>query len=138
MGFSWACTTTAWVHSPNPGQHRKLGLNANTSRDAEAVYVAAKGGYQVQATVMHDVIATLNIAIPKAFKCRTTAVGSTLIGASAYHSNHDPRAILLALSATYSIPSPVKHIANDTAFTAPWNTTESIETTLKGLKTVTY
>ena len=30
-------SVTAWVHSPNPGQHRPLGLAAQATRDAEAV-----------------------------------------------------------------------------------------------------
>ena len=52
-------TPTAWVHSPNPGQHRELGLNANVTRDAEAEYVAAKAAYQAQATVTRAIIAAL-------------------------------------------------------------------------------
>lgn len=41
-------SATAWVHSPNPGQHRPLGLNAADTRDAEAVYLAEKSAYQAQ------------------------------------------------------------------------------------------
>lgn len=59
---------TAWVHSPNPGQHRPLGLAAQATLDAEAVYLAKKLAYQAQATVMGAIIAALNIAVPKAFR----------------------------------------------------------------------
>lgn len=121
-------SATPWTHSPNPGQHRQLGLNAGDTRDAEAVYAAEKAAYQAQATVTRAIIAALNIAVPKAFKRGTTAVGGTLIGAAAYRSNHDPRAILLALRTTYGVPSPAERNANDAAFAAPWQTTEPIET----------
>ena len=120
-------SATAWVNSPNPGQHRQLGLNAGDTRDAEAVYLAEKAAYQAQATVTRAIIAALNIAVPKAFKRGTTAVGGALIGAAAYRSNHDPRAILLALRTTYGIPSPAERNANDAAFAAPWNTADPIE-----------
>jgi len=121
-------SVTAWVHAPNPGQHRQLGLAAQATRDAEAVYLAEKSAYQAQATVTRAIIAALNIAVPKAFRRGTTAVGTALIGAAAYRSNHDPRAILLALRTTYGIPSPAERNANDAAFSAPWNTSEPIET----------
>ena len=121
-------SVTAWVHSPNPGQHRPLGLAAQATRDAEAVYLAEKSAYQAQATVTRAIIAALNVAVPKAFRRGTTAVGGALIGAAAYRSNHDPRAILLALRTTYGIPSPAERNANDAAFSAPWNTNEPIET----------
>lgn len=121
-------SATAWVHSPNPGQHRQLGLNAGDTRDAEAVYLAEKAAYQAQATVTRAIITALNIAVPKAFKRGTTAVGGALIGSAAYRSNHDPRAILLALRTTYGIPSPAERNANDALFSAPWNTAEPIET----------
>ena len=120
-------SVTAWVHAPNPGQHRQLGLAAQATRDAEAVYLAEKSAYQAQATVTRAIIAALNIAVPKAFRRGTTAVGTALIGAAAYRSNHDPRAILLALRTTYGIPSPAERNANDAAFSAPWNTSEPIE-----------
>ena len=119
---------TAWVHSPNPGQHRPLGLAAQATRDAEAVYLAEKSAYQAQATVTRAIIAALNVAVPKAFRRGTTAVGGALIGAAAYRSNMDPRAILLALRTTYGVPSPAERNANDAAFAAPWNTNEPIET----------
>lgn len=121
-------STTPWVPSPNPGQHRPLGLNAGDTRDAEAVYLAEKSAYQAQATVTRAIIAALNLAVPKAFKRSTTTVGGALIGAAAYRSNHDPRAILLALRTTYGIPSPAERNANDALFSAPWNTAEPIET----------
>ena len=121
-------SVSAWIHSPNPGQHRTLGLAAQATRDAEAVYLAEKSAYQAQATVTRATIAALNIAVPKAFRRGTTAVGTALIGAAAYRSNHDPRAILLALRTTYGIPSPAERNANDAAFSAPWNTSEPIET----------
>ena len=60
-------SVTAWVHLPNPGQHRPLG-----------------------ATVTRAIIAALNVAVPKAFRRGTTAVGGALIGAAAYRSNHNP------------------------------------------------
>jgi hypothetical protein len=121
-------SVTPWVHSPNPGQHRPLGLAAGPTRDAEAVYLAEKSAYQAQATVTRAIIAALNVAVPKAFRRGATAVGGALIGAAAYRSNHDPRAILLALRTTYGIPSPAERNANDAAFAAPWNTSEPIET----------
>ena len=74
------------------------------------------------------IIAALNVAVPKAFKRGTTAVGGALIGASAYHSNHDPRTILLSLRTTYGIPLPAERNANEALFSAPWNTMEPIET----------
>jgi len=81
---------TAWTHSPNPGQHRPLRLAAQCTRDAEAVYLEEKLAYQAQATVMRAIIVALNVAVPKAFRRGTTAVGGALIGAAAYRSNHDP------------------------------------------------
>jgi hypothetical protein len=116
------------VHSPNPGQHRTLGLAAAATRDAEAIYAAAKTAYQAQATVTRAIIAALNIAVPKAFRRGTNAGGAAIVGSGAYRSNHDPRAILLALRATYGIPSPAERNANEALFTAPWNTAEPIET----------
>lgn len=118
---------TPWVHSPNPGQHRTLGLAAAATRDAEAIYAAAKTAYQAQATVTRAIIAALNIAVPKAFRRGTNAGGAAIVGSGAYRSNHDPRAILLALRATYGIPSPAERNANEALFTAPWNTAEPIE-----------
>ena len=44
-------SATPWVHSPNPGLHRQLGLNAGETRDTEALYNAEKAAYQAQATV---------------------------------------------------------------------------------------
>lgn len=117
----------AWVHSPNPRQHCQLGLNANASRDATAVYFGENLGYQAQATVTRAIIAALNVAVPKAFECGTTIVGDALIGAAAYCSNHDPWAILLALHITCDVPSLAKPNANDVEFTAPWNTAKPIE-----------
>jgi hypothetical protein len=121
-------SVTPWVHSPNPGQHRPLGLAAGPTRDAKAVYLAEKSAYQAQATVTRAIIAALNVAVPKAFRRGATAVGGALIGAAAYRSNHDPRTILLALRTMYGIPSPAERNANDAAFAAPWNTSEPIET----------
>ena len=118
----------AWVNSPNPGQHRQLGLNAGDTRNTEAVYMAEKAAYQAQATVTQAIIAAFNISIPKAFKRGTTVVGGALIGAAAYRSNHDPCAILLALHTSYGIPSPAERNANNAAFAAPWNTAEPIKT----------
>ena len=117
-----------WTNAPNPGQHRQLGLNAAETRDAEATYIAAKAAYQAQATVTRAIIAALNVAVPRAFRRGTTAAGGTLIGTAAYRSNHDPRAILLALRTTYGNPSPAERNANDAQFAAPWNTAEPIET----------
>jgi hypothetical protein len=49
-------SATPWVHSPNPGQHRQLGLAAGPTRDAEAIYAAEKAAYQAQATVTRAII----------------------------------------------------------------------------------
>ena len=119
---------TPWVHSPNPGQHRPLGLAAGPTRDAEAIYAAEKAAYQAQATVTRAVIAALNVAVPKAFRRGTNAVGGAIVGSAAYRSNQDPRAILLALRTTYGIPSPAERNNNEAMFAAPWNTSEPIET----------
>jgi hypothetical protein len=122
-------SATPWVHSPNPGLHRQLGLNAGDTRDAEALYNAEKAAYQAQTTVTRAIIAALNIAVPKAFKRSTAADGGAIVGAgTSYRHNHDPRTILLALRTTYGIPSPAERNANDAAFAAPWNPAEPIET----------
>ncbi len=121
-------SATPWVHSPNPGQHRTLGLAAGPTRDAEAIYAAEKAAYQAQATVTRAIIGALNSAVPKAFRRGTNAAGGAIVGSSAYRSNQDPRAILLALRTTYGIPSPTERNANETLFAAPWNTAEPIET----------
>ena len=122
-------SATPWVHSPNPGQHRQLGLNAGDTGDAEALYEAEKAAYQAQTTVTRAIIAALNTAVPKAFRRSTDANGGVLVGAgTSYRHNHDPRTILLALRTTYGIPSPAERNANDAAFAAPWNPAEPIET----------
>ena len=122
-------SATPWVHSPNPGLHRALGLNAGETRDAEALYNGQKAAYQAQTTVTRAIIAALNIAVPKAFRRSTAAGGGALVGAAtSYRHNHDPRTILLALRTTYGIPSPAERNANDAAFAAPWNPVEPIET----------
>ena len=120
-------STIPWVHAPNPGQHRTLGLNAADTRDAEAVFEAQKIAYQAQATVTRAVIAALNTAVPKAFRRATNAAGHAIVGSAAYRSNQDPRAILLHLWTTYGIPSPAERNANEALFAAPWNTSEPIE-----------
>ncbi len=96
-----------------------LGLNAGDTCDAEAVNMAKKDAYQAQATVTRAIIVALNIAVPKAFKRGTTAVGGAMIGVAAYRSNHNLRAILLALRTTYDIPSPAECNANNAAFRPP-------------------
>ena len=119
---------------PNPDQHCLLGLSAADTRDAKAVYLAEKLAHQAQATITRAIIAALNVVVPKAFKRGTTAVGGALIGAVAYRSNHNPRAILLALCTTYDIPLPTECNANDALFSAPSNTAEPIETYFDRLK----
>lgn len=121
-------SATPWTDSPNPGPHRPVGLAAQPTRDAEATYAAEKTAYLAQATVTRAIIAALNIAVPKQFKRGTTAMGGAIIGSTSYRSNHDPRAILLALRTTYGIPTPAERQANDTAFAAPWNSNDPIET----------
>lgn len=120
-------SATPWVHSPNPGQHRQLGLAAGPTRDAEAIYAAEKAAYQAQATVTQAIIAALNNAVPKAFRRGTNAAGAAIVGSAAYRSNQDPRDILRSLRATYGIPSPAERNANEAMFAAPWNTSEPIE-----------
>jgi hypothetical protein len=92
------------------------------------MYAAEKAAYLAQATITHAIIAALNIAIPKQFKRGTTALGGAIIGSASYRSNHDPRTILLSLCTTYSIPTPAERQVNDTAFAAPWNSNDPIET----------
>ena len=121
-------SATPWRDSPNPGPHRQTGLDAKLTRDAEATYEARKAAYLAQATVTRAIIAALNIAVPKQFKRGTTAMGGAIIGSASYRSNHDPRTILLSLRTTYGIPTPAERQANDTAFAAPWNSNDPIET----------
>jgi hypothetical protein len=118
---------TPWVHAPNPGQHRPLGLTAGATRDAEVIYDAQKIAYQSQATITRAIIAALNVAVPKAFRRATNAAGSAIVGSAAYRSNQYPRDILLHLRSTYGIPSPAERNANEALFAAPWNTAEPIE-----------
>lgn len=120
-------SATPWVHSPNPGQHRPLGLAAGPTRDAEAIYNAEKAAYQAQATVTRAINAALNTAVPKAFRRGTNAAGAAIVGSAAYRSNQDPRDILRSLRSTYGIPSPAERNANEAMFAAPWNTAEPIE-----------
>ena len=127
-------STTPWFHSPNPGQHCPLGLSAGATGDAEAIYAAEKAAYQAQATVTRAIIPALNIAVPKAFRRGTYAGGGAIVGSAAYHSNHDPRAILLALRATYGIPSLAERNTNEALFKARWNTAEPIETYFDRIK----
>ncbi len=75
-------SATPWVDSPNPGQHRPTGLNAQLTRDVEATYGAEKTAYLAQATVTRAIIAALNIAVPKQFKRGTTAMGGAIIGSA--------------------------------------------------------
>ncbi len=121
-------SATPWVDSPNPGPHRQTGHDAKLTRDAEATYAAEKAAYLAQATVTCAIIAALNITVPKQFKRGTTALGGAIIGSASYRSNHDPRTILLSLRTTYGIPTPAECQANDTAFAAPWNSNDPIET----------
>jgi hypothetical protein len=108
------------AHSPNPGLHRQLGLNAGETRNAKALYNAEKAAYQAQANVTRSIIEALNTAVPKAFRRSTAANRGAIVGAgTSYWHNHDPRTILLALCTTYGIPSPAERNANDAAFAAP-------------------
>ncbi len=120
-------SATPWVHSPNPGQHRPLGLAVGPARDAEAIYAAGKAAYQAQATVTRAIIAALKTAAPKAFCRGTNAAGAAIVGLAAYRSKKDPRDILWSLRATYRIPSPAERNANKTMFAAPWNTADPIK-----------
>ncbi len=69
---------TPWIHSPNPGQHCPLGLAAGATRDLEVIYDARKIAYQSQATITRAIIAALNAAVPKAFRCATNAAGGAI------------------------------------------------------------
>ena len=121
-------SATPWVNAPNPGPHRPIGLNAQATRDAEAIYDSEKAAWQAQATVTRAINAALNVAVPKAFRRNSTPAGGTIIGTSVYRSNHDPRDILLALRSVYGTPSPTERNANEALFATPWNPAEPIET----------
>jgi hypothetical protein len=82
--------TIPWVHAPNPGQHRTLGLNAADTRDAEAVFEAQKIAYQAQATVTRAIIAALNAAVPKAFRHATNTAGHAIVSLAAYQQPGPP------------------------------------------------
>ena len=82
-------SATPWVNAPNPGPHRPIGLNAQATRDAEAIYDSEKAAWQAQATVTRAINAALNVAVPKAFRRNSTPAGGTIIGTSVYRSNHD-------------------------------------------------
>lgn len=121
-------SATPWVNAPNPGPHRPIGLNAQATRDAEAIYDSEKAAWQAQATVTRAINAALNVAVPKAFRRNSTPAGGTIIGTSVYRSNHDPRDILLALRTVYGTPSPAERNSNEALFATPWNPAEPIET----------
>lgn len=99
-------SATPWVDAPNPGPHRPIGLNAQATLDTNAIYDARKAAWQAQATVMCAVNAALNAAVPKAFRRNGTPAGGAIIGTSAYHANHDPCDILLALRSVYGNLQP--------------------------------
>ena len=84
-------------------------------------------GYQAQATFTCTIITILNLAVPKQFRCDTTAVRGAIIGVASYCSNQDPHTILLALHLTCGIPILAKHQANATLFVAPWTANDPIE-----------
>jgi hypothetical protein len=118
---------TPWVDAPNPGPHRIVGLNAQLTRDAEAIYNASKMEYLSQTNMMQAIINALNIAVPKEFKCSTNAAG-TFMDASPYCNNNNPCTILLALRTLYRCPMPAKKQANNALFGAPWNPADPIKT----------
>lgn len=118
---------TPWEDAPNPGPHRIVGLNAQLTRDAEAIYDASKMEYLSQINVTQAIINALNIAVPKEFKRGTNAAG-TIMGASPYRNNNNPRTILLALRTLYGRPTPAEKQANNALFGAPWNPADPIET----------
>ena len=117
----------AWTDAPNPGPHRSVGLTAQLTRDAETIYNAAKMEYLSQLNVTQAIINALNIAVPKEFKRGTNAAG-TIMGASPYRNNNNPRTILLALRTLYGRPTPAEKQANNALFGAPWNPADPIET----------
>jgi hypothetical protein len=120
-------SATAWMDAPNPGPHCSVGLNAQLTRDAEAIYNASKMEYLSQLNVTQAIINALNIAVPKEFKRGTNAAG-TIMGASPYRNNNNPRAILRALRTLYGRPTPAEKQANNALFCAPWNPADPIET----------
>ena len=120
-------SATPWTDAPNPGPHRPVGLNAQLTRDAETIFDSAKMDYLSQLNVTQAIINALNVAVPKEFKRGATAAG-TIMGASPYRNNNNPRTILLALRDLYGRPSPAEKQANNTTFAAPWNPAEPIET----------
>ena len=120
-------SATPWMDAPNPGPHRSVGLNAQLTRDAEAIYDASKMEYLSQLNVTQAIINALNIAVPKEFKRGTNAAG-TIMGASPYRNNNNPRTILLALRTLYGRPTPAEKQANNALFGAPWNPADPIET----------
>ena len=91
-------SATAWMVAPNPGPHCSVGLNAQLTRNDEAIYNASKMEYLSQLNVTQANINALNIAGQKEFKCSTNAA-STIMGASPYRNNNNLRTILLALRA---------------------------------------
>ncbi len=72
MGISQPCGTAGRIrheisHSldaPNPGPHRSVGLNAQHTRNAKAIYDALKMEYLSQLNVTQAIINALNIAVP--------------------------------------------------------------------------
>ena len=118
---------TPWVDAPNPGPHCIIGLNAQLTRDAEAIYNVSKMEYLSQINMTQAIINALNIAVPKEFKRSTNAAG-TFMGASPYRNNNNPRTILLAPRTLYGRPMPAKKQANNALFGAPWNPADPIKT----------
>jgi hypothetical protein len=120
-------SASAWIDAPNLGPRRSVGLSAQLTRDAKAIYDASKMEYLFQLNVTQAIINALNIAVPKEFKRGTNAT-STIMGASPYRNNNNPRTILLALRTLYGRPTLAEKQANNALFGAPWNPADPIET----------
>lgn len=126
----------AWTNAPSPGQHCMLGLSAADTSNPKPPTLQERqitSPSLMSLNVTQAIIAELNIAVPKQFRCSINTVGG-IMDANLCCNNQDLQAILLALCTLYGNPSPAEKQANMTAFAAQWNPADPIEAYLDHLE----
>ena len=99
-------STVPWVNfqNPRPVRHGTDGsLDAGPQKDQQAIYDGRVTIFTLQANVKRDIIAALNLCVPK--KYRRVDGG---IGALQYKGNQCPRTILDHLQNMYGRPTPME------------------------------
>ena len=114
---------TPWVPTPNPGAHTTVNPAAmdDVNQQARIVYTANKKVYDSEANIKDAVIQTLNLSVPRPYKC----AGGQQIGAHVYRPTDCPKAIIDNLRIRYGTWKPAKKTTMQLKWNTPWNPNET-------------